>query len=64
MSDEVSNFLRSVEQLNQRRDDDDGARSRELEDQLLRQKRKERQARREGKTNLNPAQHSSRYDTS
>lgn len=50
MSDEVSNFLRSVEQLNQRRDDDDGARSRELEEKLL-QQRRERQARREGKTN-------------
>lgn len=47
MSDEVSNFLRSVEQLNQRRDEDEEARSRELEEKIL-QQRRERQARREG----------------
>lgn len=51
MSDEVSNFLRSVEQLNQRRDEDEEARSKELEEKLL-QQRKERQARREGTCNL------------
>lgn len=47
MSDEVSNFLRSVEQLNSRRDEDEEARSRELEEKIL-QQRRERQARREG----------------
>lgn len=47
MSDEVSSFLRSVEQLNQRRDEDEEARSRELEEKIL-QQRRERQARREG----------------
>lgn len=48
MSDEVSNFLRSVEQLNHGRHEEEEARSRELEEKLL-QQRKERQARREGK---------------
>lgn len=47
MSDEVSNFLRSVEQLNHRRDEDEEARSKEREEQIL-QQRRERQARREG----------------
>ncbi|PSR75233.1 hypothetical protein BD289DRAFT_487197 [Coniella lustricola] len=46
MSDEVSNFLRSVEQLNQGRDENEEARSRELEEKIL-QQRRERQARRE-----------------
>lgn len=52
MSNEVSDFLRSVEQLNHSRDEDEEARSRELEEKLL-QQRKERQARREGKHELN-----------
>jgi len=47
MSDEVSNFLRSVEQLKDRRDEEDEARSRELEEKILQEKR-ERQARRAG----------------
>lgn len=47
MSDEVSDFLRSVEQLNHRRDEDDEARAREREEKIL-QQRRERQARREG----------------
>ncbi|KIH90573.1 gelsolin domain containing protein [Sporothrix brasiliensis 5110] len=45
MSDEVSNFLRSVEQLKDRRLEEDEARSRELEERILQDKR-ERQARR------------------
>ncbi|TPX13798.1 uncharacterized protein E0L32_005742 [Thyridium curvatum] len=45
MSDEVSSFLRSVEQLKDRRDEEDEARSRELEEKIL-QERRERQARR------------------
>ncbi|CAK7269667.1 hypothetical protein SEPCBS57363_003717 [Sporothrix epigloea] len=45
MSDEVSNFLRSVEQLKDRRLEEDEARSRELEEKILQDKR-ERQARR------------------
>ncbi|ROV94476.1 hypothetical protein VSDG_05927 [Cytospora chrysosperma] len=48
MSNEVSDFLRSVEQLNHSRDEDEEARSRELEEKLL-QQRKERQARREAR---------------
>lgn len=51
MSNEVSDFLRSVEQLNHSRDEDEEARSREREEKLL-QQRKERQARREGKPDL------------
>jgi hypothetical protein len=47
MSDEVYNFLRSVEQLKERRDQEDEARSRELEEKFL-QERAERQARRAG----------------
>lgn len=47
MSDEVSSFLRSVEQLKDRRDEEDEARSRELEEKIL-QERRERQARRAG----------------
>lgn len=47
MSDEVSDFLRSVEQLNHRRDEDDEARARERDEKIL-QQRRERQARREG----------------
>jgi len=47
MSDEVSNFLRSVEQLKDRRLEEDEARSRELEEKILQEKR-ERQARRAG----------------
>lgn len=49
MSDEVSDFLRSVEQLKDRRDEEDEARSRELEEKILQEKR-ERQARRAGKS--------------
>lgn len=51
MSDEVSDFLRSVEQLNHRRDEDDEARAREREEKIL-QQRRERQARREGTCSL------------
>lgn len=47
MSDEVSSFLRDVEQLKGRRTEEDEARSRELEEKIL-QERRERQARREG----------------
>ena len=47
MSDEVSSFLRSVEQLKDRRLEEDEARSRELEEKILQEKR-ERQARRAG----------------
>ncbi len=47
MSDEVYNFLRSVKELKDRRDDEDEARSRELEEKFL-QERRERQARRAG----------------
>ncbi|GAB1320081.1 hypothetical protein MFIFM68171_10291 [Madurella fahalii] len=45
MSDEVSDFLRSVELLKGRREEEDEARSRELEEKIL-QEKKERQARR------------------
>ncbi|KAM7219874.1 protein of unknown function (DUF4045) domain containing protein [Rhypophila decipiens] len=45
MSDEVSDFLRSVELLKGRREEEDEARSRELEQKIL-QEKKERQARR------------------
>ncbi|KAK0645856.1 hypothetical protein B0T16DRAFT_412071 [Cercophora newfieldiana] len=45
MSDEVSDFLRSVELLKGRREEEDEARSRELEEKILQEKR-ERQARR------------------
>lgn len=48
MSDDVTNFLRSVEQLKDRRDEGDEARSREQE-KVLQERKKERQARREGK---------------
>lgn len=51
MSDEVSDFLRSVERLKERREEEDEARSRELEEKIL-QEKKERQARRAG--TLNP----------
>lgn len=47
MSDEVSDFLRSVELLKERREEEDEARSRELEERILQEKR-ERQARRAG----------------
>lgn len=47
MSDEVSDFLRSVELLKERREEEDEARSRELEEKIL-QEKKERQARRAG----------------
>lgn len=50
MSDEVSDFLRSVERLKERREEEDEARSRELEEKILQEKR-ERQARRAGTTN-------------
>ena len=49
MSDEVSNFLRSVEQLKDRRLEEDEARSRELEERIMQEKR-ERQARRAGES--------------
>jgi hypothetical protein len=47
MSDEVSDFLRSVEELKERREQEDEARSRQLEEKFL-QERAERQARRAG----------------
>ena len=47
MSDEVSDFLRSVELLKERREEEDEARSRDLEEKIL-QEKKERQARRAG----------------
>jgi hypothetical protein len=47
MSDEVSDFLRSVELLKGRREEEDDARSRELEEKIMQDKR-ERQARRAG----------------
>jgi hypothetical protein len=47
MSDEVSDFLRSVELLKERREEEDEARSRELEEKIMHDKR-ERQARRAG----------------
>lgn len=47
MSDEVSDFLRSVELLKGRREEEDEARSRELEQKIL-QEKAERQARRLG----------------
>ena len=47
MSDEVSDFLRTVERLKERREEEDEARSRELEERIL-QEKKERQARRAG----------------
>jgi len=54
MSDEVSSFLRSVEQLKDRRLEEDEARSRELEEKILQEKR-ERQARRAGTFHLSAA---------
>ncbi|KUI55591.1 Advillin [Cytospora mali] len=62
MSNEVSDFLRSVEQLNHRRDEDEEARSRELEEKLL-QQRKERQARREERARSISPQKSSPANT-
>lgn len=50
MSDEVSDFLRSVELLKERREEEDEARSRDLEEKILQEKR-ERQARRAGIAN-------------
>lgn len=62
MSDEVSDFLRSVEQLNQRRDEDDEARAREREEKIL-QQRRERQARREERARSISPQKSSPANT-
>ncbi|ROW04642.1 hypothetical protein VPNG_07422 [Cytospora leucostoma] len=62
MSNEVSDFLRSVEQLNHRRDEEEEARSRELEEKLL-QQRKERQARREERARSISPQKSSPANT-
>ena len=47
MSDDVSQFLQQVAQLNDRRIEEDEARTRELEERILQEKR-ERQARRAG----------------
>lgn len=58
MSDEVSDFLRSVELLKERREEEDEARSRELEEKIL-QEKKERQARRAGTDPL-PTQNAAR----
>jgi hypothetical protein len=52
MSDEVTSFLRSVEQLKEKREVEDEARSRELEEKIL-QDRRERQARRAGRLSPN-----------
>ncbi|EFX00662.1 gelsolin domain containing protein [Grosmannia clavigera kw1407] len=62
MSDEVSNFLRSVEQLKDRRLEEDEARSRELEEKILQEKR-ERQARREERARSISPQKSSPANT-
>ncbi|KAK2605190.1 hypothetical protein N8I77_008045 [Diaporthe amygdali] len=62
MSDEVSNFLRSVEELNHGRHEEEEARSRELEEKLL-QQRKERQARREERARSISPQKSSPANT-
>lgn len=51
MSDEVSDFLRSVEELKERREQEDEARAKELEEKFLRE-RSERQARRAGEWQL------------
>lgn len=48
MSEDVSRFLSQVKELGERRIEEDEARSRELEEKIL-QDRKERQARRRGK---------------
>src|SRR5437868_5287186 len=48
MSEDVSRFLSQVKELGERRIEEDEARSRELEEKIL-QDRKERQARRAGK---------------
>lgn len=58
MSDEVSDFLRSVELLKERREEEDEARSRDLEEQILQDKR-ERQARRAGNVSSHPSLSSS-----
>ena len=47
MSEEVSQFLLQIKELGDRRVEEDAARSRELEEQILQEKR-ERQARRAG----------------
>ncbi|KAJ9151938.1 Gelsolin [Pleurostoma richardsiae] len=62
MSDEVSDFLRSVEQLKGRREEEDEARSRELEEKIL-QERRERQARREERARSISPQKSSPANT-
>ena len=49
MSNEVTDFLRSVKELQERREEEDEARSRELEEKFLQEKR-ERQARRAGRS--------------
>ncbi|KAI0194351.1 hypothetical protein EV127DRAFT_216511 [Xylaria flabelliformis] len=49
MSEDVSRFLSQVKELGERRVEEDEARSRELEEKIL-QDRKERQARRRGKS--------------
>lgn len=54
MSDEVSDFLRSVELLKERREEEDEARSRDLEEKILQDKR-ERQARRAGNVSSHPS---------
>lgn len=47
MSEDVTNFLKQVRELGDRRIEEDEARSRELEEKILQEKR-ERQARRAG----------------
>ncbi|KAI0430375.1 hypothetical protein F5Y09DRAFT_231797 [Xylaria sp. FL1042] len=51
MSEDVSRFLSQVKELGERRIEEDEARSRELEEKIL-QDRKERQARRRGEAPL------------
>ena len=59
MSDSaVSDFLRSVELLKERREEEDEARNRDLEEQILQDKR-ERQARRAGNVSFFPLPFSS-----
>ncbi|KAH8164145.1 hypothetical protein CIB48_g4094 [Xylaria polymorpha] len=53
MSEDVSRFLSQVKELGERRVEEDEARSRELEEKIL-QDRKERQARRRGKSLSSP----------
>jgi hypothetical protein len=61
MSEDVSRFLSQVKELGERRIEEDEARSRELEEKIL-QDRKERQARRRGKMPFPLLRSSFRHD--